>query len=410
MKKRLTPKHFLFFTMLGLLEYQGISHAQAQYLYGAERAEQINLYARGVFYICLNSFKEKSKADRYYSLLHRKGFKSALIKYNNGFYRVYIGPLYSAAEVRKMGHLLKQSLNKDLTQQASSVRRITKHQSPAQSQATHSENLMNNTYYGTHEEDFNMPQNIHPNKVRQLETPREEDFNVSQLTQPNEVHQLKASNYVSSFSLSVGGFYSSLGHEQTINIEHVIGEEYTKTHTNNGNGLIGLSYYIKNDEYVPNNGELLFGINANYFGKTSVSGDILQEMIFKNLSYSFNVEHIPVYATVKTIFFTPDKDYSITADAGIGPNFMLTSGYNEKIIYPDSLRDNPFSGQTTTTLSAMLGIGLKRNHLLGEFPLECGYHFYYLGQGKLLVNSSQILNQLNTGQIYANALTCSISN
>ncbi|GEM_PF-1841022 len=367
MKKHLAPSHFFLLTILSCLAQQGTSHAQTHFIYGAEGAEQINLSANGVFYLSLNSFKDKSKAYQYYDQLRSKGFNLTLIKYSHQFYHVYMGPFYSAAEVRKIGYLLKQS---------SSAHPILPHQPISRTQPIHTNHSMRNTY----------------NPVYKIGSPK------------------KSEDFSSSFSISAGGFYSSLGHQQTINIQHVIGEEYTKTSTHNGNALIGLSYDVEVPEYNPENLKIRYGVKANYFGKTSVKGDILQEKLFKNLSYSFNVENIPVYATIKAIYDIPNHDYGITADAGIGPNFMKTSGYNETIIYADSLRDNPFSGQTTTTFSATFGIGLQMKHLLEQYPLECGYHFYYLGEGKFQVNSSQILNQLNTGQIYANALTCSISN
>lgn len=54
--------------------------------------------------------------------------------------------------------------------------------------------------------------------------------------------------------------------------------------------------------------------------------------------------------------------------------------------------------------SATVGFGVKMNYVFGPAPLECGYRFFYLGQGKLEASSNQALNTLNTGSVYANAL------
>ena len=102
--------------------------------------------------------------------------------------------------------------------------------------------------------------------------------------------------------------------------------------------------------------------------------------------------------------------YALTLDGGIGPNFMHTSGFNETSI-PGGYTNpqNIFSSNTTTTFSATVGAGIKVKQFFGQAPLECGYRFFYLGQGHLNVIDNQALNKLNTGQAYANAIICSIT-
>ena len=51
----------------------------------------------------------------------------------------------------------------------------------------------------------------------------------------------------------------------------------------------------------------------------------------------------------------------------------------------------------------------KFNHLFGERPLECGYRFFYLGQGSFNIINNQVTTALNTGNVYANALVCSVT-
>jgi hypothetical protein len=150
-------------------------------------------------------------------------------------------------------------------------------------------------------------------------------------------------------------------------------------------------------------------VNAFYLGQTSVQGDIVQEHLFTNLAYKYDIQNVPVYAAAKALIYTNNPAYILTVDMGIGPNFLLTSGYKETPLNNYTNLDNAFTGATTTTFSATAGIGLRVNNILGQMPVECGYRFFYLGQGNLAKNNDQLINTLNTGDTYANALVCSVT-
>jgi hypothetical protein len=47
---------------------------------------------------------------------------------------------------------------------------------------------------------------------------------------------------------------------------------------------------------------MTYGINAFYLAKASVSGSIIQENLFENLSYHYKVTHYHVYAVAKSTF------------------------------------------------------------------------------------------------------------
>lgn len=117
-----------------------------------------------------------------------------------------------------------------------------------------------------------------------------------------------------------------------------------------------------------------------------------------------------MYAAAKAVIQTPSPHFAITVDAGIGPNFMLTTDVKENSLDGITLPGQMFTGRTTTTFSAMAGAGVKLNNAFGKMPLECGYRFFYLGQGNFNKTSNQVLNTLNTGKNYANALMCAITN
>jgi hypothetical protein len=204
----------------------------------------------------------------------------------------------------------------------------------------------------------------------------------------------------------LGGYWGISGEQQHINIHTLIGNTYTVTKREDSNVLAGLGYYVAGQEkrYF----SMSYGINWFYLAKTAVAGLVIQENLFTNLSYGYHLTHYPVYAMAKSTIKMPSDQYAVTLDAGIGPNFMRASGFYEAPINPASQADAPFPSRTNTTFSATVGAGLKLNHAFGNVPLECGYRFFYLGQGRFNSISNQ-LNNFNTGATYANAIVCGIT-
>ena len=205
--------------------------------------------------------------------------------------------------------------------------------------------------------------------------------------------------------LQAGGYWSIQGKTQHINIDGIIGDQFTADNRRGSNGLIGVGYYL--DGQTLNRFQLSYGIDFFYLPQTAVSGTVYQEDLFSNLSYSYRVRHFPLYASAKATTSLPVSDLSLTIDAGIGPNFMRTGQFVEDSLDGGiTLPDYAFSGHSSTTFSATAGIGLAK--VLGGIPLECGYRFFYLGQGRLAKNTDQLLNTLQTGTSYANAVLCSV--
>lgn len=207
--------------------------------------------------------------------------------------------------------------------------------------------------------------------------------------------------------LQLGGYWSIQGSRQHIDIEDLVGDEFTITHHNGSNGLVGLGYFIDGQE--KEHFKMVYGINAFYLAKTRVKGNVIQENLFTNLAYQYNVTHYPVYAMAKSIIKTKSPKHALTLDVGIGPNFMRTSGFSESSLDGITIPDNIFSSHTTTTFTATVGVGVQFKQFFGEAPLECGYRFFYPGQGYFSTQTNQVLNTLNTGTTYANALMCSIT-
>ncbi len=190
-------------------------------------------------------------------------------------------------------------------------------------------------------------------------------------------------------------------------MQGLIGDEFIINNNNSSNGLVGLGYFI--DGQNKNLFSMNYGINAFYLAKTAVTGDVIQENLFTNLSYKYNTTNYPVYFVAKSAIKTKYPKYALTLDAGIGPNFMQISGFTEQSLDGGvTVPDNIFSNHTTIAFSATAGLGVKINNTFGAAPLECGYRFFYLGQGNLHTNTNQVLNTLNTGVTYANAIMCAI--
>jgi hypothetical protein len=208
-------------------------------------------------------------------------------------------------------------------------------------------------------------------------------------------------------AIQAGGFWAHQGEAQDINVQGVIGNHYTVSNQNKGNALIGLGYYL--DGFNRGNVQFAYGLNAFYLGATSVSGTIAREKLDTNLSYKYDIQHIPLYFDTKAIIKTKNSRYNVTLDAGIGPNFMRTQNYTETPLNNTTASDNGFASHNNVAFSATAGIGLQFNNIFKNTPVECGYRFFYLGQGKLAKNNSLLISDLQTGNTYANVLLCSIT-
>jgi len=207
--------------------------------------------------------------------------------------------------------------------------------------------------------------------------------------------------------LQLGGYWSIAGSQQHIAIQDLIGDTFIVTQNGGSNGLVGWGYFIDGQE--EERFKMSYGINAFYLPKTSVAGNVIQEDLYTNLAYRYQLTHYPMYAVAKSTIKTKYPRYDATLDVGIGPNFMQAQGFNETSLDGITLPDTIFSSHTRTTFTATVGAGIKVNHFFGQVPLECGYRFFYLGQGHFNEATNQVLNTLNTGQVYANAVMCSIT-
>lgn len=207
-------------------------------------------------------------------------------------------------------------------------------------------------------------------------------------------------------TVQLGGYQSTSGVSQHINIDGLVGDTFTVTRSRDNNAIVGLGYYIEGQTWQSL--ELSYGINGFYLPRTSISGNVIQEDLFTNLSYGYHLTHYPVYATIKSTI--PFKSMqSITVDVGVGPNFLMARGFQEYSLDNGvTTPDVAFSGRTTPTFSATIGVGIQIKNVFGKAPLECGYKFFYLGRGHFNTQTNQILNTLNTGNTYANALLCGI--
>ncbi|QDQ39780.1 hypothetical protein E3226_004925 [Legionella geestiana] len=205
-----------------------------------------------------------------------------------------------------------------------------------------------------------------------------------------------------------GGFFGvSQGKSQQINIDGLVGNRYTVEDNGQMSGLAGVGLYF--DAWSRERMHFSYGVNLFYLGETHVRGNIIQEGVFTNLSYRYSIENLPLYAAAKAIIDMDNPRYAVTMDAGVGPNFMRLSDYRETPLIASVTPDNAFGRANTTTFSAMAGVGLRMNNLIGALPVECGYRFFYLGKGNLHRVNEQYLDTLSTGNTYANALVCSVT-
>lgn len=214
--------------------------------------------------------------------------------------------------------------------------------------------------------------------------------------------------------LQLGGFTTTQGKSQHVDIEGLIGDTFKVKKSTAQNLLVGAGYYLHGFDVDMGScgradASFLYGINAFYLLPTQVKGVVVQEDLFTNLSYKYSRANYPIYlATKALIHFGACQE--LTIDLGIGPNIVATSGFKEKSLDDGiTLPDHIFTGKTTVVFSATAGLGWRLHHLFGNFSLEINYRFFYLGEGELKKVNNQIENRLRTGNSYGNSLFVSIS-
>jgi|TARA_R110002126_G_scaffold110918_1_gene248323 hypothetical protein len=231
----------------------------------------------------------------------------------------------------------------------------------------------------------------------------------SVLSAPVSMDDLKDTLKKGHLVVQAGGFWSAAGQEQFIEINDMVGDRLTLSKSHQSNGLFGIGYFL--DGLTKDKYSLSYGLNAFYLAKISVGGSVFQENEFENLTYNYNITNFPLYAMAKSTINMPSVVPPVSVDIGIGPNFMRTTSFSEQNIPVGSAISLPnefFSNKTTATFSATAGASLNFHHVFGDAPLECGYRFFYLGQGSFDNMSDQVKNTLKTGTVYANAVMCSI--
>ncbi len=208
-------------------------------------------------------------------------------------------------------------------------------------------------------------------------------------------------------SFHIGGFWATQGQDQDVDITGLIGDSFSVTHHSASNGLLGLAAYF--DGWANKNYTLQYGVDAFYLGKTAVQGFVTQEQFATNLAYGYNLTNAPIFFGIKARPHYLEHDhYAVTLNLGIGPNIINTSNFKETALASYVLPDEIYTGHTTVAFAAMAGLGLRVNNAFGKTPLECGYRFFYLGEGSLKTINSQVLTSLKTGHNYANTLMCSL--
>lgn len=217
------------------------------------------------------------------------------------------------------------------------------------------------------------------------------------------------SSFKGHFLIQLGGYSAIQGKAQNIYLRNdLLSTRYTvKTH-NQGSGLVGLGYML-DGPVVWNRFPLSYGIDTFFLGQTAVSGYIIENRLLTNTSYRYKIQNIPVYLAAKTLINTPSDKVNLAVDVGIGPNFMSASRYFETALNGFTTPNNSFSGHDNISFSATVGAGLRFNNASGHLPIEIGYRFFYLGEGRFTTNNHQTRDALKTGDGYANALVCTVT-
>ncbi|CDR34872.1 hypothetical protein [Criblamydia sequanensis] len=207
--------------------------------------------------------------------------------------------------------------------------------------------------------------------------------------------------------IQLGVFSAHQGKSQHVDIEDLIGDQFTVDKHSGQNLLFGLGAYLEGLRIRET--RILYGINAFYLAPTKVKGKVIQEDLFANLSYQYYRSNYPIYLATRALIGCCSS-YDLILDLGLGVNIASTHGFKERSLDGGITEsDKIFSGKTKAAFSATAGLGWRFNHLFRNFSLEIDYRFFYLGEGKLKRINSQVINSLSTGNSYANALFFTIS-
>jgi hypothetical protein len=198
--------------------------------------------------------------------------------------------------------------------------------------------------------------------------------------------------------IDVGYFSAHEGQAQHINLSGLYGNDYSVNRATPQNFLVGTGLYFPSKL-----SNLDIGLNVYYFNTTGISGEIKQEGLFNNLSYNYNVINIPIYVSLLKEIPIKNKPYSLMLHTGIGPNIIALYNYSETPLTSYTLSNHTFTSSTKAQFSVHAGLGVQ---LKEQF--ECGYRFFYLGQSHLKTSNPGVLNSLQTSNMYANSLICSL--
>jgi len=206
------------------------------------------------------------------------------------------------------------------------------------------------------------------------------------------------------FSAELGPYYVHQAHFQHINIEGLIGNDFQPDY-DKSDLIVGLGYYLQGletDKLIIN-----YGINGYYF-TLHPTGTVVQEGVYSNLSYAYDIRNLPIYAAAQ-FELHPHNSISYLIDAGLGINFLAIEHYQEHSLDNGLTQpDNAFYGLSKKAWSSSVGFGFKLNSLK-DFPIEFKYRFFYLGQSNFRKTNPQVINKLQTGRLYAHAITASVS-
>ncbi len=208
------------------------------------------------------------------------------------------------------------------------------------------------------------------------------------------------------WQLHIGGFVSSQGINQHINITGLVGNQYSPSKKNGGNVIVGAGFLRPMGTYETFDVE--YGIQIYYLPSVTAGGNIAIENVLPNLDYKYSVSFLPLYANLKFNINTEFEKTKLTLDFGIGPDFMRLNSYREIALTNATIPSSFYSSQSRTQFATLFGVGLKSDKYLNNATLELGYRFFYLGNGSFSPNNPFVLTRFRTGPIYANAATLSV--
>lgn len=204
-----------------------------------------------------------------------------------------------------------------------------------------------------------------------------------------------------------GSAWLNLGTSQFVPIDGLIGDTFFSSSSAKSHGVVGMALNMDALELENEKIKVQYHFSAFFVPTTTISGNVTQENLVTNLSYSYSVYSISTLFGLKVTSKPFEKNFYLTGDLGLGFNYIYSSEFREHPLVPYAIPDNIFSygANKVFDFAITTGFGIKMTTVIPRMDFTLGYRFLYLGEGNLPTTNTLVHTSFKTGYGYLNAIT-----